>query len=85
MLLDGMTERDLGMDLVVGSATAALAREVAAPLEVDDDSMSGPLRDADRRSQIAEAHLGVAGDGDQDVRVVGEERPAVVGERASWS
>ncbi len=64
-----------GVDLVAIAPTDPDAFQVAAGLELTDDLRDGPVGDADQLGQIPQTELGVAGQTDQDVGVVGEERP----------
>src|SRR4029079_9914454 len=41
------------------------------------DALHGPLRDADLDGHVAQTHLRVLGDAEEDVRMVGEKGPAV--------
>ena len=65
----------MGFDRVRVPATLARAREVAPDHELDDDAVDGPLSDADRLSDFAQADAGVLGDADEHPSVVGQERP----------
>ena len=75
VLLDGVTERKVAVDFIGGPPALALAREVARILELREDALHGPLGDAHRRGEIADARRRVLCDAEQDVGVVGEEGP----------
>ena len=54
-----------------------LAMEVPGLDEVGEDALRGSERYADRVGDVAQANVGVAGDAEQHLRVVGDELPAV--------
>jgi hypothetical protein len=43
--------------------------------EVIDQAMGGALADADQPSNLGDSNLGILGDANENVTVVGEERP----------
>lgn len=75
MRFDRVAKWQLRMDAVAVSASLALALENIAGFEFGDDLVNGTFSDADRCGNIAQAHLGVIGQADQDVSVIGKESP----------
>ena len=74
--------RSIGVSRLIEVAVAtslALAFDVAGLDEVGQDSLRGSERDPDVVGDIAQPNLGVAGDAEQDLRVVGDELPARTG------
>ena len=57
------------------SATVALAFEVARLLQLRDDALRRTLGDADQVRHLTQPHIGVLGDAQEHVRVIGEEGP----------
>lgn len=65
-----------GVDGVVVSSAFALAGDEPVFDEVGDDALSGAFGDPHCGGDVAEPCFGVAGDAEQNLGVVGEERPA---------
>jgi hypothetical protein len=57
-----MSERKMLVDLVMGAAAVAAARNYACFLELTQDALDGPLRDADRLGDLPDANVRIAGD-----------------------
>ena len=62
-------------DRVVVAAPVSLARDVAGGDEVTHDAVCGALGDPDGVADVAQADVGVFGQADQDLCVVGQKRP----------
>lgn len=78
-LLHGMPERPVGVDAVLVPPAGSGPLDVARADQVGDDRLRCTLSDADSGGNITTADAGIIGDTDEDVAVVGEERPVVVG------
>ena len=79
-VLGGVSEhRCVCVDHVAVAAAVPLALDVAALDEVGEDALRRSERDADSIGDIAQANIGVAGDAQQHLRVVGDELPAAPG------
>ena len=72
---DRVPEGEIRANLVAVAAPIALVREVARLLELRDDALNRALRDAHLLREIADPALGIPGDAEQHVAVVGEEGP----------
>lgn len=76
--LGGVSEhRRFSVDHVAVAAAMPLAMEVPGLDEVGEDALCGSERYPDRVGDVAQANVGVAGDAEQHLRVVGDELPAV--------
>jgi hypothetical protein len=62
--------------VVVVAAADALAFDVAGFVEVGDDGLGCAFGDVEASGDVADADLGVLGDEEEGVAVVGEEREA---------
>lgn len=82
MGLHRVAERELAVDAVNIAATDSFPLENAAGHEFRDDLLHRTFRDADCGHHIPQAHFRVLGKAQQDVRVVGEERPT--GADGAW-
>lgn len=71
--LDGMAQGTVKDDFVAVAATILGDDEVAGGAQLLDDALDGTLGDADGDGHFAHAHLGIDGNQQQHVRVVGEE------------
>src|SRR5436190_19514067 len=71
-----MPEGKLRYHLVAISSPFSLAEDVALFDQLGDDPVGGPLGDADRGRDVAQADAGVRRDASKDVRVVRQEVPA---------
>lgn len=77
-LLRGVPEHwRVAVDHVAVPASVALPFDVAGFDEVGQDPLGGSERDADGVGDITQASVGVAGDAEQHLRVVGYELPAL--------
>ena len=56
-----------------------LTLDVAGLNEVSQDALGGSEGDADSVGDVAQANIGVAGDAEQHLRVVGDELPTPIG------
>jgi hypothetical protein len=72
---EGMSQPGAVVDLVMVPATDLLTPQVAAPLEIVEDSLHGARGDPDDVAEITLTKIGIATEGHHHVRVVGEERP----------
>lgn len=70
-----MTQVTIGVDAVVVAASHLGALDVPAVDEVTDDELGRAGRDADLLGDRGQGLVGVGGQAQQDVRVVGQERP----------
>ena len=75
MPLDGMSQREAGSDLVVVATATANSRDVSGLLQLPDDALHGALRDADQIGNVAHPNLRLARQTQENVRVIGQERP----------
>jgi len=73
--LDRVAHRAITGDFVFVLAASPVAGQVALFLEVGDDALHGALGDADACGDLAQPEAGVLRQAEQDVTVVGEERP----------
>jgi len=64
-----------GVDCIVVSPSAPLATDVASPFEVSDDHLHRALGNTNRRGDVAQSYIGVAGDDEKHPTMVGEEGP----------
>ena len=71
--------RRIAIDHVAVAASVALSFDVASFDEIGQDSLRGAERDPDLVGDIAQANLGIASDTQQDLRVIGDELPALAG------
>jgi hypothetical protein len=74
--LSGMPHRVLAVDLVPISTPHTLSRDETRLDEVGDDPLHRSLRDPDVLRDVAQAHVRVLRDAEQDLGVVRDERPA---------
>jgi hypothetical protein len=77
--LGGVAHLDVAVDRVVVSAPDAFAFDEPCVDEVGEDSLGGALGDSDVECDVAEPDLGVVGDAEEHLGVVGDEAPAAVG------
>ena len=75
-LFYGVAQRLVEVDLVMVATADPGSFHVAVPHEIGDDRLSGALGDPYPGGNVSTADAGVAGDADQHMAVVGEERPA---------
>jgi hypothetical protein len=78
MLLERMTQMEPVVDGVVVAAAPSFATHISGAFQVDDDLHRGAFGDADQVGDLAESEIRGAGDGEQDVGMVREERPGAV-------
>ena len=74
---DRVSQGQLELDLVSVPAALSDATENSGCLQIENDLLHRPLGDADSIGHIAEPGGRVLEQTDQNVRVVGEERPAL--------
>jgi len=74
--LSGVPHRVLTVDLVPISTPHTLARDETRLDEVGDDPLHRSLSDPDVLGDVAQAHVRILGDAEQDLGVVRDERPA---------
>ena len=77
VLLSWVAERLFGVDAVVVAAAFTARLDIARVHEVSDDALGGPFGNAHPFCHVANTQIGFSGNGEQDVRVVGEEGPAI--------
>jgi hypothetical protein len=75
ILLEGVAQGCFGVDGVAIAPAFASAGDVPLVDEVGDDGLRGPLGDPDPCGDVAAADVGLLGDADENVGVVGEKRP----------
>lgn len=75
VLLVWMAQGDFWMKLILVAAPNAFTREIASIDEVGDDPLGSALGDPDAIGDIAEAHLGIGGDAQEDLGMIGEKGP----------
>ena len=78
-LLDWVAQGLLGNDLIVVAATVLGPPHIATRDEVGDDRLRGALGDPDPVGDVPASDPRVAGNADEDVAVIGQERPARAG------
>jgi hypothetical protein len=71
-----MSHLGSAVDRVVVSAPATLADDEPCIDEVGEDPLGGTLGDADPLGDVAQPDVPVAGDAEEDLRVVRQECPA---------
>ena len=67
---------DAAVDEVAAPSSDSLPFQVARFHEVGDDPLGGAFGDADLLGDLAQPHLGVPRNAEQDVRVICQEGPA---------
>ena len=75
VILEGVAEGEVRMDLISVSAADLLVGQVARLLEFGHDPLGGSLGDPDLCCDLAHQDIRVLLDAQQDVRVVGQEGP----------
>ncbi len=79
-LLGGVSQhRRFSVDQVAVAAAVPLPLDIAGLDQVGQDALRRSEGDADRVSDVTQANIGVAGDAEQHLRVVGDELPARIG------
>ena len=74
--LKWVSQRTIGDDLVSISSSYARSSDVAIRNEVGDDRLRCSFGNANSLSDISTSDLGVVGETDEDVTVIGEEGPS---------
>jgi hypothetical protein len=74
--LERVSKWKICMHLVTIATTLLEAADIPSVDEVSDDALSGPLGDAHEFGDIAGSQIGVSGETDQNMTMVGEEGPA---------
>ena len=77
MILEGVAKREVRVHLVAVPAPDPLVAEVAGGLEFGDDALGGPLGDAHPLGDFPQQDVGIVGDAEHHVCVVGEEGPSI--------
>jgi thiamine pyrophosphate-dependent acetolactate synthase large subunit-like protein len=72
-----VAERSVEMDLVLVVATDLVDREVPRVGQLVDDAKNGSFLDADEVGNVADSHIGLTGDADQNMGVVREKGPGL--------
>jgi pimeloyl-ACP methyl ester carboxylesterase len=72
-LLEHVRKLAVGVHRIDAAPAVAPAYQVARFLELAHDPVRGQLRDADAVGDVAQPHLGLAGDAEESVRVVREQ------------
>ncbi len=73
--VEWMPQRHLGVEPIAVAAAFAFSFEVAGVFELGDDALCGTFGDPHLRRDVANAHVGVLGDAQQDVCVIRQEGP----------
>ncbi len=82
LAFDAVAHRAIGDDLVPIAPALAVPGEAPRGLEVLHDALHGALGDTDLLGEVAQTELRIAGEADQHVAVVRQERPGpVIGRR----
>jgi hypothetical protein len=68
-------------DVVAVTAPFSMPREAASGFEVFHDALDRSLGDTDLISQVAEPKLGIAGQADEHMTVITQERPVALDHR----
>jgi len=76
MALGRVPHGSVAVDSVDVASTDAANVEVPAFVELADDPLCGTLGDADACRDVAQTSVGLGGDGEQDVRVIGQKGPS---------
>jgi hypothetical protein len=76
MPLDGVPQRQLGVELVFIASSDALTAQITVSHQVGDYALRGALGDADPFRYIAEPDLGILRNAQQNVGVIGEKGPS---------
>ncbi len=77
MALERMPQRKIGVNHVVVSPADPLPRHVSRVDEFVDDPLRRPFGNTDQIGEVAQPHVLVALDAEQDVGMVGEKGPSV--------
>ena len=73
--LEGMSQAELGLDAIGVTAALLFDDEISGFNQFPDDLLDHAFRDADHQCNFPQANLRVTIDAQEDVGVVGEERP----------
>ena len=68
----------VGVDRIAVASPDPLALDKAGVDEVGDDALRGTLRDANRLREVSHAHVLIARDAQQYLRVVADEAPGLL-------
>jgi hypothetical protein len=68
-------QRKVSFDRVLVASTASSTCDVSRALELSDDSVRRPFGDPHVRSDLTQPNTRVVRDTEQDLRMVGQERP----------
>jgi hypothetical protein len=75
ILLEWVTQGDIAVYFVAISPTFLDAGDIPSIDKVTNDRLGGALGNADKFSDVSGPQVGIAGEADQDVTVIGEKRP----------
>ncbi len=84
MALDWMPQGQIEVDLVAIATADSDAPKITCLFELCDDSLHSPLSNTDSSGNVTEADLGVIGQTQQHVCVVGEKRPRCCAAAYNW-
>lgn len=70
-----MSQRPFWINAVTVAAPLAFSLENASGLEFGDNLVNGAFGDANGGGDVAQAHVGISSQTDEDVSVIGEESP----------
>jgi hypothetical protein len=76
MPLDGMPQRQLGVELVFIAPSDTLTRQITVSHEVGHYPLRGALGNTNPFGYVAEPDFGILRNAQQDVRVIGQEGPS---------
>ena len=79
VFLERVAEGVVGSDDVVVPASVFAAFDASDGFEVEQNLGGGAFGDVDALGDVLEAQIGSGGHGEEDVRMVGEERPGAFG------
>ena len=74
-----MAHLDPSVDEIAVSSSDPFARDVAALDQITHDPLRRSLGDPDHFRNVTQPHIRVSGDREQDLRVVGDEPPRLLG------
>jgi hypothetical protein len=78
VVFDTVPHRAIEHDVVAIAPTFSVTSDASGRFEVLDDALHGPFGDADLIGEIAQTQARITRQTDQDVGVVGQERPAAL-------
>ena len=83
MPFDGMPQGHGNAHFVPVPTTPSISLDISGLFQIRDDALNGPFGDPDATGHVAHHNLGIGGDAEQYVRMIGEKRPPDVLNRRS--